>query len=456
MNFIDKLRDELNERIAQRQTLKSEIDAITDAVAAEDRSDLTPDETAKFAELRAKIAVLDTEDRDSADFDKSIAAARARYEDLVALDQRQYEAAKAPGTVARVVSEERTYHPGNAGERSFFADAYQARQGDPRAAERIARHSAEMAESRDAGTGAFGALVVPQYLVDLYAPTARAGRPVANAVRNLPLPDSGMTLNVPRITTATTTALQSSENSAVSETDIDETTLAVSVRTFAGQQDVSRQSLERGEMVDQVVFGDLIGSYAVTLDSHVISHGTDGILSTSGINAVTYTDASPTVAELIPKLADAIQQVNSNRFMPATAIFMHPRRWGWMTAAVDSSNRPLVVPAGNGPQNAVGVGQAAEYGQIVGNVLGLPVITDANIPVNLGAGTNEDRIIVAKADDLLLMEQASAPRELRFEQTTGGSLTTKLVVYGYAAFTAGRYPKSVSVISGTGLVTPTF
>jgi hypothetical protein len=45
---------------------------------------------------------------------------------------------------------------------------------------------------------------------------------------------------------------------------------------------------------------------------------------------------------------------------------------------------------------------------------------------------------------------------LNFDATGAGSLTIKSVVYGYSAFTAGRYPGAVSKISGTGLVAPTF
>ena len=440
MDYLKLARVALNAAIEARDAKAAELDAFANTLDSEERS-ATPDEDALVTVALDELRSL----RDDVD------AKQARVSELEQVEAQRSAIPRQAVGQARVGAEERTYHPGNAGERSFFADAYHAKSGDSAASERIARHSAEM---RDVGTGAFGALVVPQYLVDLYAPLARAGRPMANAVRNLPLPDAGMTLNIPRITTGSTTALQSSENAAVDETNVDETTLQVSVRTFAGQQDVSRQSLERGEMIDQIVFGDLVSAYATTLDSHIISHATDGVLATSSINAVTYTDASPTVAELFPKLADAIQQVNANRYMPATAIFMHPRRWGWFTAAVDGQSRPLVVPTA--PQNPIGVGQAAEYGQVVGELLGLPVITDANIPTNLGTGTDEDRIIVAKADDLLLMEQSGAPRELRFEETAGGNLTTKLVVYGYAAFTAGRFPKSVSVISGTGLVAPTF
>jgi hypothetical protein len=133
---------------------------------------------------------------------------------------------------------------------------------------------------------------------------------------------------------------------------------------------------------------------------------------------------------------------------------MHPRRWGFITAGLDSSNRPLVVPAGNNPDNAVGVGEAAAYGNVVGNLLGLPVITDANIPTNEGTGTNEDSILIMKTDDMILFEDNIF--QLKFEETNAGSLTTKMVVYGYNAFASGRYPSGISEISGTGLVTPTF
>ena len=80
----------------------------------------------------------------------------------------------------------------------------------------------------------------------------------------------------------------------------------------------------------------------------------------------------------------------------------------------------------------------------------------ACISTSLGAGTNEDAIIVAKADDILLWEDSIAPTELRFEEVGGDTLQVKLVVYGYSAFTAGRYPTAICKVTGTGLVTPTF
>lgn len=361
---------------------------------------------------------------------------------------------------------ELTYRP-DMPSRSFFADAYAALElHDSGARERLARHAEEMRElgivqMRDVGTSAFTGLTVPQYLIDLYAPLARAGAPLLASLRTLPLPESGMTLNVSRITTGAAVAAQASENAAVQETDIDDTLLTVNVRTYSGQQDVSRQALERSELVDAVVFQDLVADYWTKLDSAVINaDGTSGthlgIRSTSGIVSVTYTDASPTVGELYPKIADAIQQIASQRYAPATTIVMHPRRWGWITAALDSSGRPLAVPNPNGPFNALAVGDAPEYGAVVGTLQGLPVVTDANIPTNLGAGTNEDVILVLRVPDLLFFQEGDgSPRQFRFEQANAPQ-SIRLAVWGYSAFTAGRYPAASAVIGGTGLVTPTF
>jgi HK97 family phage major capsid protein len=182
-----------------------------------------------------------------------------------------------------------------------------------------------------------------------------------------------------------------------------------------------------------------------------------GLLNVTGINAVTFTSGSPTVALLYPKIADAINQVNTQRFLPADAIVMHPRRWAWMASALDAGGRPLLVPQGGGPFNAVGTGPAASPNPtvgLVGTLLGLPVYVDPNIPTNLGAGTNEDRIIVARFGDSVLWE--STPKAEVFPATKADQLSVLLRVYEYVAFTGERYPKATSVISGTGLTPPTF
>lgn len=379
---------------------------------------------------------------------------------------------RRPATARGSLKRELTYRPDTNG--SFFRDAYLAQFSmDTAARERIESHTREMhdeyrdrgiqmhePERRDVGTGAFTGLVTPVYLEDQFVAYRRAGFPLYEWMRKLQLPGSGMTVNIGRLTTGTAVAAQSAENAAVQETDSDDTLLTINVRTYSGQQDISRQAMERGIGVDQVIYEDLTRAYFTKLgDACYNADGTSGthlgIRSTVGIVAVTYTDGSPTVPELWPKLQDAIQQVNAGIFAPARVIVMAPRRWGWANAAVDSSNRPYVVPNAGGPTNALGVGGAAGYGAPVGSISGLPVITDGNVPLTVGGGT-EDVIFVLGTDELFFWQEGDgSPRRFQFEQAAAPQ-SVRLAVWGYSAFSAGRLPLASAVISGTGLAAPSF
>jgi HK97 family phage major capsid protein len=443
---MKKLIEARDSKVAELDGLLSELDEMTEGEEFDGKLARSKDLHVEIKDIEEKI----TDAREAAETLKAVKESR----DELGVEDDQIVEQEA----VVEVNEPDIYREG--GKHSFISDAWQSRSGNGAAQERLNKH--QEFEARDVGTGAFTGLVVPQYLVDEYAPIARAGSPFYNAIPKKDLPAFGNKIEISRITTGSAAAEQASENSAVQETNMDDTLLTVNVDTIAGQQDVSRQALERGGQpgfsLENIIFQDLVAAYYGKLDNLMINGSGSsgqplGISQVSGINQTTYTDASPTVAELYPKLADAVQEINSNRFAPATAILMHPRRWGFLTAGVDSSNRPLVLPAGNNPDNAAGVGEAAAYGQVVGSVLGLPVITDANIRTDLGAGT-EDAIYIAKVDDHIMFEDNLF--QLKFEETNAGSLTTKMVVYGYVAFASGRYPKGISEIVGTGLIAPTF
>jgi hypothetical protein len=121
---------------------------------------------------------------------------------------------------------------------------------------------------------------------------------------------------------------------------------------------------------------------------------------------------------------------------------------------LDANTRPLVVPAAQGPNNAIGTFGGLGVQQVVGSMQGLPVVTDPSIPTNQGAGTNQDMILVMKSDDVVLYESGIRTRVL--QETLSGTLTVRLQVYGYLAFSAGRYAASLARITGAGLVAPTF
>jgi len=375
---------------------------------------------------------------------------------------------------ASIGSEPHTYNPESAREVSFFSDMYRAQtSGDTQAKARQERHMREVQvdQKRATSTSSFAGLVPPIYLVDQAALLARAGRPTANIVRKLPLPETGMNIIIPRGTTGATEAIQATENSAVSLTDEVWANVTIPVATIAGQQTISRQALERGAPgIDQLVYADLAGAYAVALDAQVLSGSGSsgqmlGILNTSGIAQASAFSAAATTTTFMSKLAGAINSVQTSRFAAPDVIIMHPRRFNWLSSQVDSQGRPLVVPNLNGPVNAL-----ASFDSPVdlltnapaGYILGLPVVLDASIPTSVGTGP-EDQVIVARRADLLLWEIGDgAPVDLRFEQTLGNQLTTTLVAYGYAAFTAGRYASAVAVVGGNastagyGLVAPSF
>jgi HK97 family phage major capsid protein len=447
MSYLDKV-------IERRDAVKSEMDAVLEAVASENRTDLTEEETAKVDALVAESRSLDEKiEKLKVQAEADVKAAEARS--LVA----EVAMPKASISMGR---EERTYRPD--GGSSFVRDAFNAQvKNDFVAQERLARHMKEESiERRDVDTSNFAGLVIPQYLVDLAAPLARAGRPTADfATNKMVLPDAGMSLEISRMTTGSSTAIQETQNTAVSETDVDDTLLSVPVRTIAGQQDLSRQAIERGTGIDTFVVADLIRSWHTTLDNQVLNGtGNNGQfkgIRASGGNAVTFTSTAPTVALLYPKLADALQLVQSNVFTTPTHWIMHPRRLAFLLAGVDTANRPLVVPAAGGPMNAVSTGAGvAGYANSGYQLLGLPIITDANVGTTYGTATNQDEIYLVDAREMHLWEQPGSPFSLRYDATAPGSLTIKTVVYGFSAFTAERYAKAASIISGSGLTSPSF
>ena len=431
--------------IEKRDNLISASEAIVADAQAQSR-DITSEEDAQVASNLDEIRSLDEQ--------------IARYSEL---EERQAKAAELRATnkmeeaVTTVKSEPRTYTERSSN--SFIRDAFAAQfQNDFAASERLSRHmNEERVERRDVTSANFAGLVVPQFLTDLAAPFARAGRPFLDAARKHALPDSGLTISISKVTTGSATAVQT-EGAAVQETNIDDTKLDVSVVTVAGQQNVSRQAIERGTNIDTLVMADLVSAYHTNLDSLNVTTSATSLTNTI-TQVVTYTDASPTVAELYPKIVDCVQRIQTNFFAGPNFVLMHPRRLAFILAAVDGQNRPLAVPVPNfngQPAFASGNG-APQYGNSGYTILGLPIITDANVITTNGVGTDEDVIIVGNTQEAHLWEQGSGePLFLRFEQPKAAELDVTMIVYGYSAFTANRYPNAFALVGGTGLVTPTF
>lgn len=442
--MLEQIRSLIAKALDDRDAAAEAVEAILSAAETEGRSELSDDEATKFDAARAELRSID----------ERIDELTAREAELVELEERKAkadEARKAIGVpTVRVGREEPTYRAG--GEHSFLQDAFRAQfTNDRDAAERVERSRREALAEYRSTTGNYGALVVPQYLTALYAENLESGRPFLSNVTSLPLPDAGMTLEIPRGTTSSSVAAQETQNTGVSNTTIVTDTLSVPVRTFAGQQVVSRQAVERGTGIADIILSDLFAEYATktnvsALGGNGSAGGHWGILNTTSIQTAAWTGT--TGASLVSAIHNAVGKVNASRFAAPDLIVMHPRRWAWLCASSDTSQRPLVQIDGPG-FNAVGNGAAAGYG-VVGSVVGIPVVTDAGVPTNLGSSTNEDRIIVTRRADVLHMEDASAPVGLTFEEVLGDQLSVRMVAYGFSAFTAGRFPVATCVLQGTG------
>jgi len=443
-----KLLDQL---IAERAEIATSVEATLNR-AAEEHRDLSETEDKNVGDLTKRAKELDGRIADLREIQvANLEAAKLRAE--VASTESPKEAAAV--NRIEVKSEPLTYRAEEK-EFSFFQDAYAAQfLGDAGAAQRLARHQSEMrVELRDVGSSNFAGLVVPQYLTGLAAPFLRAGRNTCDVSRQLPLTDSGLTVNVSRVTTGSSVTAQNGDNGAVTEANPDDTLLTVNVRTYAGMVDVSRQAIERGTGVEQLLAADLVSAYNSALNAAVINgdgnSGTHlGILNTSGIGDVDVDDASPTGYETFQQIVKAIGTVTANRYRQPDVIIMHPRRWAYISGSLDSSNRPLAGVSVATSTNVVAIGNPGAYGVAAGEIAGVPVVVDAGIPTNLGAGTNEDAIIVAVREDLLLWEAAGQPLMVRYDSVGSGTLTVRMVVFGYSAFTAGRYPAGVCKIQGT-------
>lgn len=473
----EHVRAQIAERLTARRAITERIAVIRSAVEAGTATNVTDEQVRSvIAEREAVDAEIDRlEGREAeltAEIEREAAIDRLQARVVPAAASARADRGPAYDHVARVGREERTYRRDlDPQGRQFLRDVGLVHLHGGiagQSSERLARHMAEERieraeylggqremEARAAGTGAFAGLTVPQYLTDSYAPLARALRPFADACNGHPLPEDGMTLNLSRTTTGTSAGLQATENTAVTEQNIDDTVLTINVQTNSGQQTLSRQAIERGTGTEDVTVQDLFRAYATTLDSTLLNQATTGLAASA--TSITYT-TPVTGAGCYSKITAGVSAVEAAMLNMASGenlAVMHSRRWYSLQSSL-SSTWPLIGQPGVAPQ-MLGANYAERYGNGVRGVLpnGTPVIVDNNIVTNLGAGTNQDEIYVGDKNELHLWEDPSAPVFIRAEQPAAATLGVLFVLYGYFAYTFSRYAHTQK-ITGAGLVPPAF
>lgn len=482
-NLIASTEVELEAAEQRMRRAKAEGALIIDDARKDGRTDLTDEEKTRSDELfssfemgRAQVAGI----RDKLARARQIQAQEAEMDDKLAQPTVPASAGTA-GTAGQRGSESRATATVQVGReartysretdpfgRMFLSDVInQFISNDVRAADRLGRHIREEQVERAAetwvsrsssgvGTGAFSGLTVPQYLLDMVAPAVANMRPFADKANKHPLPAQGMSVNISRITTASTAALQAAELAAVSMTDMDDTLLTIPILTAAGQQLVSRQAIERGAGVEDVVLQDLMKRYNTVVDNTVINGATTGLHSIANNNA--FTNASPTGPLLYPAIVGAVSQsaTATRGYAKPDFALMHPRRWYWLQSQMVSTWPMFGQNFSDARMSGQNNDQAYNGGGWDGKLpVGANVVIDANVSVDsAGDATGWDEIFVGSTSEVHLWEDSGAPVFIRAEQPSVASLGVNLVVYGYFAYTMQRYALAFQRITGTGLVAP--
>jgi hypothetical protein len=133
---------------------------------------------------------------------------------------------------------------------------------------------------------------------------------------------------------------------------------------------------------------------------------------------------------------------------------MAPRRWGWIASSTDSAGRPYVQATGPG-QNVIAVQNSSGNAEAnVGEIQGIPVYVDANIPLTYGSPATSDVVMALVTDDIYLW---SSPLQAEaFTQPYASTLQVYFRLHAYHAAIPQRYLASLGVLTGTGLVVPAF
>jgi hypothetical protein len=374
---------------------------IEDAAAAEGRDELTEPEQATWDELRDQAAKY-----------------AERLEILTAREQLDIRAAE---TLARIVRQPQPAQPGNAlggtpeqpayeTAGAYALDFMRMGHGDAQARARLQRAIANTLTTDTPG------LVPPQVTGGLLFQLS-ASRPTVNSFSHPALPATGMKVQRPNVTQHTNVAQQATEKTEIVSATFKVDLLEATLKTWAGQADVSWQLAERSSpgAID-LIFSDLIGMYARNSNAQCVS---DFVGAVPAGPAWDGTGAS--LVGVLSEAAVTVAGTSQDRVMPTTA-WMGLDVFGQITGLSDADGRPLLPNIG--PTNAVGTSDATS----IGSLRGLSVVVD---PAPSMAG----HLVIGNPRYAEWYETAGAPVRLS---------VTEVSILGYNIGVAGMFASLIT------------
>lgn len=228
------------------------------------------------------------------------------------------------------------------------------------------------------------------------------------------IPNSGMTISHPKITTSGTVAL-TAEGDAPSETGIVSAYVNATVKKYAGLQRYSVELLERSSdnpAFFQAMLDNMTRAYNKATDAAVIAEiVSGGTLATS--QATTYLGIQAFVAQAGPAAYLATGEL-------ATAYIAGTSQWSLLIGAKDTTDRPIFTATN--PYNAAG---SSTPTSVRGNILGLELYVDSNMV----STTIDDSAFIIVPSAIAIYE--SPVLRLSTNVPTSGEI--ELMLYGYLA-----------------------
>jgi phage head maturation protease len=238
-------------------------------------------------------------------------------------------------------------------------------------------------------------------------------RPVVDAVGVKAMPQGGKIFIRPEVTTHTSIAVQSTQNSALQSGTFVVTDNQVTKNTYGGYVTLSEQSIDWSTPeVISLVLDDMSRIYANQTDDVAA----DALKAGATVTRAFGNDATNPEqwSQFVAGSAQTILS-GSNGNLP-THLFVSPNMWGYLLGLTDTSDRPLFPAVG--PMNAFG---NLLPGQPNGVAFGLQVVVDRNFAT--------DTVIVGDASGFEIFEQMKGAISIDVPST----LSRTLAFRGYFA-----------------------
>jgi HK97 family phage major capsid protein len=242
--------------------------------------------------------------------------------------------------------------------------------------------------------------------------TLIGSRPAIDAIGTRALPNAGMTIAHPKITTAGTVAL-TAEGDGPSETGIVSSYVNLTVNKYAGMQRYSVELIERSDpSFFQAMVDNMTRAYNKATDAAVIA-----ALTAGGTQGATCAATSAGIISYVSVEAPAAYLATGEL---ASAYIAGTSQWSLLLGATDSAGRPIYNAAN--PQNA---GGASAPTSLRGNVLGLDLYVDPNAV----ATTIDESAFIVVPSSVAIYE--SPVLRMSTNVVTTGEIET--AIYGYMA-----------------------